>query len=93
MEEMQRMGRYDLLYKKVKMLSKKPRSSRCMAVKDKMGNLLQKLEDVRHRWKEYIEELFRKDERPEKLDVEDSSLNIDDIVPEILKDEVSIAIQ
>ena len=85
---MQRMGRYDLLYQKVKMLSKKPRSGRCMAVKDKKGNLLHKLEDVRHRWKEYIGELYRKDERPDKLDVEDRPLNTDDTGPEILREEV-----
>ncbi len=91
-EEMQRKGQYDKLYSKVNKLTNKPREIGCKEIKDKHGNALHNLAEIRSRWKEYIEELYSKENRPVRLQIEGPPDNRDDIGPELLREEILAAI-
>ena len=59
LEELQAKRRHDTVYAKIKTLTRKPGGNRDIAIKDRSGKLLQNLVEVRTRWKEYIEELYK----------------------------------
>ena len=64
-EELDERGRSDLVYAKVKRLTKNESCrSRGTAIKDDKGDLLTEPESVRNRWKEYIEILYDKNGKP-----------------------------
>ena len=63
LEELDRRGRSDLLYNKVQQLTEQNNTS---TIKDKNGNLLTDKDDIKHRWKEYIEVLYDGEGKPLK---------------------------
>ena len=97
LEEMAKRGRTDLVYAKVKKLT--VRDEKCRknaAIKDQNGKLLTEPDEIRNRWKEYMEELYNKAEKPshDDIDLEDESeVEEDDMGPELLASEVLEAIQ
>jgi len=60
---------------------------------DRDGNLLTNMEDMKRRWKTYIEDLYRKQDEPTKLLGLESEKQVleDDIGPEVLDIEVEEA--
>ena len=69
LEELDKLGRSDLIYSKIKQITRtgKTGGGASNAIKDRNGVLLTEPEDVKSRWKEYIEELYCASEKP-KLD-------------------------
>src|ERR1051325_1310566 len=97
LEELNGKGRSDLVYAKVRTITTKNNaSSRSTAIKDNAGNLLTEPDDVRKRWREYIEELYDKNGKPNP---EDMGLEREDNVqqdckgPELLESEIMTAIK
>ena len=55
----------------------------------KDGNLLTDPEEIKERWREYIEELYTKDEKPHHIPLEpEEEVDMDRLGPEILKEEI-----
>ena len=70
LESLDRQGRSDLIYAKVNELTKsKISTSKSSSLKDKNGNLLTKPEEIKLRWKEYIEELYAKQEKATQIKI------------------------
>ena len=94
LDELQKQGRYDILYNRVKDLTKKKGKS-STTVKDKNGELLSSPDDVRERWREYIEELYDKENRPKEEEMGNytEAPSEEDIGPSLLKDEIVNAIK
>ena len=73
-EELERMGlegRSDMMYAKVKSIT---RTGKAMAVSgtainDENGVLLSEPVEVRNRWKEYVEDLYDKNNKPNETEV------------------------
>ena len=59
-------GRPDLVYDKVRQLSWKNKSNGkgSTAIKDSTGNMITEPEEIRGRWKNYIEMLYDKEGKP-----------------------------
>src|SRR6218665_617383 len=99
LEDLQQKGRYDKVYEEVKRLSKKPGKGGGIEVRDKQGtegSILNKSNEVRNRWKEYVEELYRSGDREmhDNHEVEEEiPRNEEDIGPEVLGEEVRVAIK
>src|SRR6476469_7352163 len=80
--ELNRRARPDLVYAKVGQLTRK-KTTNCAseAIKDETGKLLTEPEEIRNRWKEYIETLYDKNGKPQneeirielKIDVDEDS--------------------
>ena len=67
LEELDRRDRSDLLYKKVRQLTGQSRQrNNTSTIKDKNGNLLTDKDDIKNRWKEYIEVLYDGEGKPLK---------------------------
>ena len=86
-----------MVYAKVNKLSTKNKSSaRGTAIRDDKGELLTDPEEVRKRWKEYIEVLYDKDGKPMP---DDMSIESEDSVqedckgPNLLESEIMTAIK
>ena len=94
LDELQKQGRYDILYNRIKDLTKKKGKS-STTVKDKNGKLLSNPDDVRERWREYIEELYDKENRPKEEEMGNytETPSEKDIGPLLLKDEIVNAIK
>src|SRR4029077_10913501 len=62
LEEHDRKGRSDLMYYEVSRLTKAGRkpASKNVAIKDGNGELRKETDEIKKRWKEYIEELYSK---------------------------------
>ena len=58
------------MYQKVKTLTKKKRQNTSRIIKDKQGKDLTEASEKGQRWKEYIEELYAKDQKPTEKDME-----------------------
>ena len=98
LEEMERNGRNDLMYGKVRQLTRtgKAMVGSSTAIKDVNGMLLMESEAIRKRWKEYIEELYSKSNKPQlvEMGVElEGDVEEDDKGPEIIGDEIRSAIK
>lgn len=86
LEELERSGRSDLVYAKIKEIHQEDRGSK------KQGNVVSKgrtlptdSEDVKERSREYIEELYGKDEKPTFIPLElGEEVDIDSIGPDLL---------
>ena len=62
-------------------------------MQSKDGNLLTGPEEIKERWREYIEELYAKDEKPDHIPLEpEEEVDMDRLGPEILKEEIIKAI-
>jgi len=69
LEKLDSQGRMDLLYKKVSELTKGRRKRQNMRIRDKEGILLREPEHVLGRWKEYVEELYDKENKPSEEEI------------------------
>src|SRR6476619_2484961 len=97
LEELDRRARSDLVYAKVGQLKrKKTTNCKSEAIKDETGKLLTEPEEMRNKWKEYIETLYDKNGKSQneemgielELDVDEDSKG-----PVILDSEVANAIE
>jgi len=98
LEELHRKGRSDLMYAKVKQITRtgKTGASSSIAINDKNGVLLTEPEKVRKRWKEYVEELYSGNDKPtfEELGLElERDVEEDDKGPELIRVEIREAIR
>jgi len=59
----------DLLYRKVSQLTNRKRKRQSLLVHDKEGNVLTDSDKVKERWKEYIEDLCDKNNKPREEDM------------------------
>jgi len=96
--EYDKRGRSDLLYHEVRRLTRtsKKSTSRNAAVNDRNGELLSEVDDVKARWKEYIEELYCKSGQPKVADFvleEERWVDLDQKGPELMDDEIHAAIK
>ena len=92
LEELDHRGRSDLMYQKVKTLTKKKRQNTSRIIKDKQGKDLTEASEKGQRWKEYIEELYAKDQKPTEKDMELEEDTAEE-GPEILYDEFEAALK
>jgi len=97
LEELDGRGRSDLVYAKVNKLSTKSKSSgRGTAIRDDTGKLLTEPEQIRKRWKEYIELLYDKDGKPmpEDMGIEsEDNVHEDCKGPNLLESEIMAAVK
>src|SRR5579864_4618287 len=90
MEELHRSGRSDVVYAKVKKLTRKSRKAvSSTAIKDRDNKLLKEPDKIRERWKEYIEILYDKEGKPEAEEMErETRVHEDNKGPELLTSEI-----
>ena len=96
LEELDGMGRADLVYAKVKKLTTKQNVSRSTTIKDDTRRLITEPEEVRRRWKEYVEVLYDKNgkPKPEDIDMESEDKVLPDCKgPDLLESEIMAAIR
>ena len=97
LEELGRRGRSDLLYNKVRKLTGQSRQrNNTSAIKDKNGNLLTDKDDIKNRWKEYIEVLYDGEGKPLKENLKmkkESEVDKDSKGPDLLASEIKAAIK
>ena len=73
MEELDSGGRSDLMYKKVKTLTGLDRVRNINGgIKDEQEELMSEPEEIKKRWKRYIEVLYNKDGKPSEADLQKS---------------------
>ncbi len=96
LEELDRRGRTDLVYAKVRKLTGKSKARNGnMVITDDKGKLLTEPDDVRKRWKEYIEILYDREGKPKPGDIEvelEGTVCEDEKGPELLRSEIMTAI-
>ena len=94
-EKLQGQGKHDQVYKEVKDLTKKEGMQGSKAgIKDKQGNTLTTQREVEERWKEYIEELYLKDDRPMELNIEkQQKVESEELGPGLMKEEILLALE
>ena len=92
LEELQKIGRFDRVYENIKKLTKRSSKGWGIDIKDKNGEILKEPSEVRSRWKEYVEDLYQSKNRPKELDEGPTPEDTGDMGPEILKEEVLLAI-
>ena len=98
LEELDRRGRSDLVYEKVRQLSKRNVSiaKGATAIKGSDGNMITEADEVRRRWKEYIEVLYDKRGKPTQEEMElENECNLEDDCkgPDLLDGEIRSAIE
>ena len=98
LEEYDKRGRSDLLYHEVSRLTRteKRATTKNYGINDAQGELITELDEVKLRWKEYIEELYSKDKKPrlEEFNLEtESQIEQDKRGPSLLNDEIHAAIK
>jgi len=97
LEELNRRGRSDLVYGKIGQLTKKNNSSsRNSSIKDSTGKLLTEPEEVRQRWKEYIEVLYDRSGKPKEEDIvmqDEENVSNDCMGPSVLESEIRMAVK
>ena len=93
LEKFNRENRSDQLYRKIKEITRKAKGHQTNSLKSKDGKLLTTAKEIRDRWKEYLEDLYTKEEKPDHIAIEEcTELCEDDIGPRILKSEIEAAI-
>src|SRR6267154_812637 len=96
LEELDSKGRADLVYAKVANLTwKKKVANKSASVKDDAGNIVTEPEEVRERWRQYIESLYDRDGKPKIEDIqveEREEVDEEEIGPQVLKSEILVAI-
>ena len=94
LEQLDKIGRTDLLYRKVSNLTKAARKRKLTpCIRDKEGNKLTEPADVCSRWKEYLEELYDKENKPEEEALKlEKHAEADKLGPEILYSEFEKAL-
>jgi glycosylphosphatidylinositol transamidase (GPIT) subunit GPI8 len=92
--EMQRTGRYGLMYRKAKELDRKENNGiRTVGIEDSQGHMIVDQNQVLKIWEIYVEELYDRANRPEKLNVEPEEVGEDYKGPHILSSEMEKAIK
>ncbi len=96
LEELNAKGRSDLVYAKVAKLTWKNREKgRSVSVEDDAGKTITDPEEVRERWRTYIETLYDKEGKPKMEDLEieeENKVDEDERGPEVLRSEILLAI-
>ena len=96
LEELDSKGRSDLVYAKIANLTwKKKVVSKNASVKDSKGNIVTEPEEVRERWRQYIESLYDRDGKPKREDLqveEREKVDEEEMGPQVLKSEILLAI-
>ena len=94
-ENLDLSGQMDIVYRKVKQLtSTKGNGKGQNVLKDRQGNTLTEAESIRARWKEYIEELCAKNDKPVELPIEEQQqINDDDLGPSTNESELTAVIE
>ena len=78
LEELVRGGRSDLMYDKVKQLMGQNRSlNKSSGIKDDGGKLVTEPEEIKNRWKQYVETLYDRDGKPTMSEMEIEKLRYD----------------
>jgi hypothetical protein len=93
--EYDKRGRSDLLYYDASRLTgtRKRSDTRSFEINDRSGELLTKNEEMKMRWKEYIEELYDKSNKIGNFNLEDEGqVNCDEKGPDLLTDEIYASI-
>lgn len=95
LEQLHLHGRSDLVYNKIKSLCGLERGQKsAKGITSGTGQLLTDPEDIKERWKQYLEQLYAKDEKPEEIVLEKEELVLEDSKgPEIMLSEVEKAIR
>ena len=96
LELLERQGRIDLLYARIKEITEEKKARNiCKQIKNREGELLKDPEEIKKRWKEYIEDLYDKDGKPilEQFNLEEEeNVGIDERGPELIDTEILAAI-
>ena len=91
---MNRRGMIDKMYSKVKDLTWKKKEQKSSSIQNKQGVLLKEPDEINERWKEYIEELYNKDEKPSEIEMErESEVEQDQLGPTVMGSEILQAIK
>jgi len=97
MEQLNKKGRSDLVYDRVRKLTcGNKRSGSNAGIESKTGELLTDRDSIKDRWKEYIEELYDKDGKPIEADMNlerETEVEADCVGPELLDEEILDALQ
>ena len=94
MEELERIGRYDLLYQKGKQIREEKRNSqRVQEIEGRNGQKLTRPEDIRNRFIEYVEELYDKQNKPDIIIEEENDVGEDFLGPQLIESEIERAIK
>ena len=97
LEELQRQGRQDQVSRpslnRIRELTSKRNRRGLTVIQDKNGNLLTEPEKIANRWKEYIEELYNKDNKPQDIWIEEQNEAFCNEGPDLLKDEILQALK
>jgi endonuclease/exonuclease/phosphatase family metal-dependent hydrolase len=98
LEEYDRRGRSDLLYQEVGKITRTENKTKAtdVAINDRKVQMINEMSEVLKRWKEYIEDLYRKDTKPIVEDFEMEEENIvdnDQEGPGLIREEVLAVIK
>ena len=95
LEKLDKKGKSDLVYNKVRELcGVKRKNKEEIFINDTDGKLLTEPEPVKERWKEYIEELYAKDEKPREIELEKlDDIDPNSIGPSVMRREVEKALE
>ena len=97
LEELEKKGKMDTMYAKVKQLTcRKESGGKVGPVKNAAGKLLTEPDEIRNRWKEYIEVLYDKQGKPTHEDIaleEQTSVQDDCMGPDLIDSEIKDAIR
>ena len=94
MEELERIGRHDLLYEKGKQICEDKRTSwKVQEIEGKNGQKLTRPEDIRSRFIEYVEELYDKQNKPDVELEEETDIEDDFLGPCLLDSEIERAMK
>ena len=93
--ELERLGRYDLMYQKMKGLEWKDRTGGSkFGIENSAGQFISDQNEMLAIWEEYIEKLYDREHRPDDIEIEDESeVDEDEKGPSILQCEVEKAIK
>ena len=89
-ENQQRRGNHESMYAKIKKITSENKAPECNKIKDKNGILKTTPEEIRKRWKEYIEELYDAENKPSLNEI---PLNQEEEGLDLLDSEIEDAIK
>ncbi|XP_049764589.1 uncharacterized protein LOC126092902 [Schistocerca cancellata] len=90
-EDSNGMGKTRDLYKKIREIKGKFQAKIGM-IKDRNGKDLSEAEDVKERWAEYVEDLYKKDLHHDRAPTADVNVNLE-LEPDILESEIQWALE
>jgi hypothetical protein len=100
LEKLNKMGRTDMMYAKVKEVTRTGKAASnmqtCTSINNSRGVLVSEVDEVKGRWKEYIEELYTTNKKPLRKDLEvenEGDVGEDSKGPELMDSEIREAIK